>query len=180
MGLNCLLAYKLARPGIALPLTMTSAAAFAFLGNLPDLDIVVSALLSDNHLKYHGRYSHAPVLLIVLTLLITFVVNKRWAPTLSFSRKALLIGAPLLSHPLIDSLTGPNWGPHTSYGSPLLWPWVDERIKAPVTLFLGPRHDTLVRFLGWHNVQVVVSELVIFGSFTLYFLFLHRQKTVAP
>ncbi|HQT00506.1 MAG: hypothetical protein B7Y26_09250 [Hydrogenophilales bacterium 16-64-46] len=132
---------------------------FAGLANLPDIDMLFSYLLTGHVLSYHGGVTHS----LAFALLVALGVASR----VQSGRRSvfLLAGLVVASHSLIDSFTGAQLGWHPTRGMPLLWPFSDERFAMPVTLFPGPRHDTLNRLLDIHNLKVMAYELLFFSPF---------------
>lgn len=185
-GVDCLLMLRAWKPRVFNQTTWVGLAIVAIIANFPDLDIAVSALISDNHLKYHGLYTHMPGYMLIFAALLALITQHRLASKaavaafgsrLSYGDGFLLFALPLLSHAVLDFLTGPNRGFFTSYGTPILGPIIESRLQAPLTLFLGPHHDSMERFIDWYNVWVVCSEVLIFGPLTgLLFIFSRKMS----
>ena len=129
---------------------------FIFLANLPDLDMLVSYMLTGNPLQYHGQVSHSLIFICITGFIVMYVVESKRTLLLW-----LLYTLPLASHLLLDSLTGPDIGFHDSRGIALLWPFEVDRISFPVTIMNGPRHDTWERLFSLYNIKVVLLEIVI-------------------
>lgn len=183
-GIDCLLLLRAWKPGVFSKTNWIGVGGIAIIANFPDLDIAVSALISDNHLKYHGQYTHMPGYMLIFAALLALVVRHRsmeklsvaaFGNPLTYTNSFLLLALPLLSHAVMDFLTGPDRGFFTSYGTPILGPIVETRMQAPITLFLGPHHDSMERFIDWYNVWVVCSEVLIFGPLT-WLLFIFSRK----
>lgn len=87
----------------------------AVLGTLPDLDVLISYQTAVENFTYHRGFSHSLFVLIPLSILL-YQLTLWIKPTLSAHKKSLffLILLPLITHPLLDSLT--------SYGTQLWWP----------------------------------------------------------
>ncbi|ABC32818.1 hypothetical protein HCH_06173 [Hahella chejuensis KCTC 2396] len=164
-GIDCLLAAHALRGGAVMP-KAAALAFFALLGNAPDLDMLVGYFISGDHLAYHSRASHAPATLLVLAALLAWPHWRFLALWPGYFQRFAVIVCALLSHTLLDFLTGPQRGLHSSFGAPLLWPLSDVRVSAPFSLLIGPHHDTLDRFIGWRNVWAVASELLLFAPLT--------------
>lgn len=153
--------------------TMWPLLLFMFLANLPDLDMLVSYMLTGNPLSYHGQVSHSLVFVCVIGFMVMLVVeNKRTV------KLWLLYTLPLLSHLLLDSLTGPDIGFHDSRGIALLWPFDLDRISFPVTIMNGPQHDTWERLFSLYNIKVVLLEILVLVPVVLFsWLMLWRNKS---
>lgn len=183
VGLDCLLIYRAMNPGKTVKLGVLSVLGMMFFANAPDLDILVSAFFSDDHLRYHGQQSHSPFYMLIFSLMMAFVLLK--TPLRSFTNYSLgkqsyktvfsLVFMALFSHAVLDLLTGPLRGLHNSFGTPILAPFWPDRISSPVTLLIGPHHDTADRFFDWYNVWVVCSELMIFIPITLMILLISKK-----
>lgn len=132
-------------------------AVFALLACLPDLDFLVGYFFASDFHRYHGRASHS----LIVVLLVSSVTGILLPAA---KRRALLpwIFVTVLSHVVIDLFTGPQFGLHESYGVSLLWPFDEERIRMPVSLFLGVQHATMDALVGWHNVFVIALEVLMF------------------
>lgn len=156
-GVACLLAARAQRPRATLLQGWRGAAAFVLLANLPDLDFVIGYLLAGDVHRFHSGASHSLLAALLLGLLLG-----RFAPAGERGPLSIWICTALASHVLVDLFAGPGFG-QPSYGVPLLWPLLDERIRMPFSLFLGVQHATWADLLGWRNVQVVAVETIVFG-----------------
>lgn len=130
---------------------------FAFLANLPDVDMLASYALTGDVLSYHGGATHGIAFALGCAAILAMAGAKQGRLTV-----LAVFAAALLSHALIDSLTGPALGWHATRGMPLLWPLVDGRLSLPLTLFPGPRHDSWARLFTQHNLWVMGYELLVF------------------
>ena len=185
-GVDCLLMLRVWKPSVFNRTTWGGLAIAAIIANFPDLDIAVSALISNNHLKYHGLYTHMPGYMLIFAALLALVAQHRsvskvsvaaFGSRLSYCDGFLLIALPLLSHAVLDFLTGPNRGFFSSFGTPILGPIIESRMHAPFTLFLGPHHDSMERFIDWYNVWVVCSEVLIFAPLTGWLVIFSRKMS---
>lgn len=182
-GVDLLLIYRAVAPSKQVKVTLLSVLGVMFFANAPDLDIVFSAIFSDNHLKYHGQQTHSPAYMFIFSVLVAYVLIKRPLVTLTqyslgmkdYFTVLYLVFVPLLSHSILDFFTGPNRGLNSSFGTPIFSPFDSERVSSPVTLFIGPRHDTADRFFDWYNAWVVFSELLIFIPITILILLISKK-----
>ena len=89
----------------------------AALGTLPDLDVLVLALVEDPILRmtWHRGPSHSLLVLCAFALLTWSLLRRRWAPVREAPRRWLAaIALALLTHPVLDA--------HTVFGTQLWWP----------------------------------------------------------
>ena len=150
------------RPSPTTAIDWPNVALFALLANLPDMDMLVSYLLTGDVLAYHGGVSHG----LLFALLAAWLTARLLTPRVDGAQKlgyaVLLYSLVVVSHDLIDSLTGPSLGWHATRGMPLLWPLSDLRLSLPLTLFPGPQHNTWVRLVSLHNLKVMAYEALVF------------------
>lgn len=182
-GIDILLVYRAAAPTKHVKFSVLAVLGVMFFANAPDLDIIVSAIFSDDHLKYHGQQSHSPFYMLLFSLVIAFFLIR--SPLKSLTNYSLgkqgygtvfcLVFLPLLSHSILDFFTGPVRGMQSSFGTPVLAPFFSERVSSPITAFIGPRHDTADRFFDWYNAWVVFSELLIFVPVTVLILLISKK-----
>lgn len=85
----------------------------AILGTVPDLDVLIRYANDVDNFTYHRSFSHSLFVLPLLALFLMPIV-RRFFPTLSLARLYIFILLPLVTHPLLDSLT--------AYGTQLLYP----------------------------------------------------------
>jgi len=74
-----------------------------------------------------------------------------------------------LSHLFLDML---GKDPRPPAGLPLLWPFVGERFRFPVTLFPGSHNDTYAEIFSLHNFGVLAYESIVFGTLLLVLIVL--------
>ena len=86
----------------------------AFLGTLPDLDVLIDYGSAVANFTQHRGFSHSLFVLAPLSLLLA-TLFWRWKPQLSFSRWLLLTALVLLTHSILDTFT--------TYGTQLFWPF---------------------------------------------------------
>jgi len=145
---------------------------FAFLACLPDLDFFVGYFFASDFHRYHGLASHSLIFVLLLSSVIGILLP-------AAKRRAVIpwVFVTVLSHVVIDLFTGPQVGLHESYGVSLLWPFDEERIRMPLSLFLGVQHATMDALVGWHNVFVVSLEILMFAPL---FILLERLRQRRP
>lgn len=85
----------------------------AILGTLPDLDILIHHSNDLDRFVEHRGFSHSLFVLSILPLAL-MPLFARFFKNISKARLYFLIGLPLITHPLLDSLT--------SYGTQLFYP----------------------------------------------------------
>ena len=159
-GVICLLSKRKLVPASTKRLTLKEVTLFVVLANLPDLDMIVSYILTGQPLYYHGQVSHSLFFVCAVGFLVMLLVSEHrsigaW----------LLYTSPMLLHVLMDSLTGPVIGLMPSRGVCLLWPIIADPIAFPVTLMNGPHHDTWKRLFDMYNVRVMAYEVLFFTPF---------------
>lgn len=108
-----------------------AAAVGALAALVPDADVFIRSasdpLLT---LEFHRGFTHALITVPVIALLVTLAVSpitKRWA---SWQTVAVAAFAGALTSGLLDACT--------SYGTALLWPFVDRRIALSIVSVLDP------------------------------------------
>jgi inner membrane protein len=114
-----------------------AAIAGAVAGLLPDLDALIrsteDALL---YLEYHRHFSHSLVFIPFGALLVASLLWPVLKATLPFSRLVLFCGLGISLAGFMDACT--------SYGTQLLWPFVDVRIAWNLISVLDPLFTLLV------------------------------------
>lgn len=87
----------------------------AFLGTLPDLDVLIDYGDAVRNFTYHRGFSHSLFVLPVVASFIWLALRRWWAPVRAAPMPWLAaIMLALVTHPLLDA--------HTAYGTQLLWP----------------------------------------------------------
>lgn len=138
---------------------------------LPDLDLAVSWLLSGNMMRWHSGPSHSLAFALLCVVVSALLTTGRLRVAI-----AAIVGMAVTSHVVIDLITGPHWGLHQSFGVPALWPWIDERITSPFTIFRGVRHGGDLLWLSHHNLATAASELVFAIPLFIISLLLLRRN----
>ncbi|MDJ0709666.1 MAG: metal-dependent hydrolase [Woeseiaceae bacterium] len=88
----------------------------AFLGTLPDLDVLIDFGGAVENFTYHRGFSHSLLVLAPVSVALWLALRRWWAPVQEAPWRWLaLISITLLTHPLLDA--------HTAYGTQLLWPF---------------------------------------------------------
>lgn len=165
--------------GVALALTLAVAnkqyraalplrelAFVAVLANLPDIDFLLGMIFFADPQHLHGGFTHTFAFALAVGAVIGLWLKRWWA----LERPWWFYSLVVASHPVVDSLAGPNVGLNATKGYALLWPLSEQRLPMPVTLFPGPRHDTVARLFSAHNIWVVVYEIAVFGAVLLMLL----------
>lgn len=118
----------------------------------PDADFAIRAVAPGTALGTHGHGMHslftAAGVALLLALLWQSVFRKGFAAVLVIAAFAAW------SHLLLDMVT------NRSRGIGLLWPIVDERLRLPINLFYGVRHD---QPLAWQEHLVTVGTELMFA-----------------
>ena len=143
-----------------LPLSPKMLILAAIAANIPDFDIVVSFLLLGDHKLLHGVGSHSFLFATLVAVMVWSVGRTKQWPN-SFSLLAFLV---VLSHVVVDWLTGPNLGLHSSHGSAFLWPLIETPISAPITVFKGVNHSALLP----DALYIALWELFIIGPIVIF------------
>ena len=138
-------------------------AGFVLLAGLPDLDFIAGYIYANNFHYFHSGPSHS-IFGIIFT---TAVIAMLWPVKRNYKLLAWIFIA-LATHVAIDLFTGPQPGLHKSYGVALFWPFTNERITMPVSLFYGVQHATFSDLVSWHNVKVMAIETLTFGLLLLF------------
>ena len=134
----------------ALPLFVAATAA-----NLPDLDMIASLAMFDDHRILHGRGTHSLTFAALVSALVWLIARR----DSQGQRYALLAFALVLSHVVVDSMTGPRLGGAHVTGTAPFWPFSDFRVRAPIAIFKGVTHRDILP-----DALVTASwELVLLG-----------------
>jgi membrane-bound metal-dependent hydrolase YbcI (DUF457 family) len=142
-----------------------------FIANAADLDMIPGILVGDPNLYHHVGFSHSALFALAVALLVGLVATgagRRW-PTLSprssaVAGTALMVGALMLSHVLLDSLNRdlrppggvPMFWPLTR-GYVLIYPWFVEVAKLGGE---GSALDFVFSLLTAHNLYAMLWELL--------------------
>lgn len=88
-------------------------------GTIPDLDVLLNPLFSDEitKLHIHRGYSHAILFHLLLSIPLAKWTHSKWKEGISFRRWYLFWSAALITHALLDCCT--------TYGTQLLLPFTD-------------------------------------------------------
>jgi inner membrane protein len=87
----------------------------AFLGTLPDLDVLIDFGDAVKNYTYHRGFSHSLFVLVPLATVLWLGLRRWWSPVRAAPGRwfaAILLA--LVTHPLLDA--------HTAYGTQLWWP----------------------------------------------------------
>ena len=142
---------------------------FVAAANLPDVDLLVG--MAFGHFgRFHGGPTHSLLFASAAVLAAAVVTPAPYRLALPW------LAIAIFSHLLIDLLSGAVIGWHQSYGTRLLWPFDDDRIRAPFSLFLGVENSTGGNLLTSHNVFVVCVEVISFLPLLLGFSWLARSR----
>src|SRR5260370_34430532 len=152
-------------------------ALFAVLANLPDCDFVFGWVTTGDPNTAHHQWTHSFLFAAVAALVLASI----WKINPSLWKTWRLYFLLIVSHLLIDFLTGPKFGISSSCGQPLLWPATAIQFSSPLTLILGPQHHGDLRhLLSLHNWFWGTYELLIFGLFTLLTVRLNSRRRRSP
>ena len=164
----CLLGTKPARLAKSVTLSWFSAVLFVALANLPDVDFLIGYLLASDPRAYHQGPTHTLLFALGVGSLVGVAAHTRlrmgrWPAAAAC---VLAIG----SHLVVDLFTGPSPGLNPTPGIALLWPFSAAPWTAPVTLFLGIRHESVAVLIGPDNMRAILREVLILGPFTALLL----------
>lgn len=111
-------------------------------GVLPDADIFLALADPAMPMEYHRHFTHALLFVPVVAALATlpFLARARWRSRWKLILAASTIGAA--THGLLDTCT--------TYGTYLLWPFVNERLAWDIISIIDPLFTlTLLVGIGW-------------------------------
>jgi membrane-bound metal-dependent hydrolase YbcI (DUF457 family) len=143
-------------------------------GCAPDLDIVVSLLLTGSPKLLHSGPSHS-FAFALLAFGIGYGLASRTKQPFDW---AFLVGLGVASHVVVDWLTGPRPGLNPSWGLAVAWPLDDKRYGLPVTLFRGVKHGGFSILFSARNLKTALFELVIFLPLTVFLLRAWRARAL--
>jgi len=151
----------------ALPFGGMALVMAAFAANVPDLDMLVSLLMFDDHKQLHGGVTHSFAFAALLAGIVWLAGYWRGLTPAITAASFFLVA----SHVVVDWLTGPNWGLHPSHGVALFWPFSDTSFHAPLTLFKGVIHGNLLP----GALYTALWELVVLGPITGILILITRN-----
>ncbi|GAA5233672.1 metal-dependent hydrolase [Verticiella sediminum] len=107
----------------------------AFLGTLPDLDVMIRYADPVSAMTHHRGFSHSLIVISVCSLLFAWLI-RRWrpAPDYTAGRLALTIWLVLTTHVLLDALT--------SYGTQIWWPFTPTPVSWSSIFIVDPVFTT--------------------------------------
>lgn len=140
------------------------------LANLPDVDFLVGLIFYGRFNILHGEMTHSALFLVVASLFATLC---QIHPSVrSFFFTFLLIG----SHDLMDFLSSQALGLQRAYGIAFFYPFSQEKIGAPFSLFYGVRHKNLEQLFSLENLWTIGYELCVFLP-AVALIYLARRPT---
>ncbi|MEK6684572.1 MAG: metal-dependent hydrolase [Nitrospirota bacterium] len=173
IGLSLFL-WRSAKPGPVAPihrrLLTPQAAVFVLLANLPDMDFLISWLMTGDPNRHHSGWTHS----LAFAIIAAVVAASFWRIEPGYWKSVLIGLAAVGSHSVVDFFTGPVLGFSPSYGVPWLAPFTLERFRSPVSLFVGPRHQGLGQIFSLHNWAWAAAEAMVLTP--VVWLLLVRQK----
>jgi len=119
-----------------------AALAGAVAGELPDVDVLLPFTDAAIPMEYHRHFTHSLLLVPVVAVLaaIPFLARARWRKQWTLILAATTIGAA--THGLLDNCT--------TYGTFLLWPFVNKRLAWDIISIIDPVFTfTLLVGVGW-------------------------------
>ncbi len=143
--------------------------------NFADLDFLPGLLVGDIN-RFHRSITHSLLAVLVFGVAVALIARLLRAPAL---RAGLLASGLYLSHLMLDFLSG---NPSEVSGQPLLWPLMKDDVMSPWSPLAGVFHgvpgDGVWQFLqtlvSWHNLEVILMELLVFAPFLLVARLLRR------
>ncbi|PJE79494.1 hypothetical protein CI610_01530 [invertebrate metagenome] len=151
----------------------------AFLGTLPDLDVLVPYNNPIEAMVYHRSFSHSVFVLLPLSWLLARLFHHLLSSSLSFYRVWFIVAMSLLTHPLLDAFT--------SYGTQIFWPMpivvaissifiIDPIYTLPLLIALGVSlFNRKLRFYVC-SAALVVSSLYLCWSLVAQAIVIHQVK----
>jgi membrane-bound metal-dependent hydrolase YbcI (DUF457 family) len=141
IGIATYAGFVLALPATRrLPSGSKSLVLAALAANIPDLDMLVSLLVHNDHVLLHGGITHSFAFAACLALVLwLFTYRWSWQPVLAIGFFFLVA-----SHVVVDWLTGPRLGFYPSHGLAPFWPLSDVSLPLPMTAFKGVNHGDLL------------------------------------
>jgi len=146
------------------------AAIFVLMANLPDIDFLISWLITGDPNRYHSGLTHSLPWAIMSAVLIASCWQTgpcRW-------KSGLIALAAVGSHSGVDFFTGPALGFSRSYGVPWFAPFSFERFRSPISLLVGPEHQDMAHVVSLHNWVWASFEVVTLTP--VVWLLYRRQK----
>jgi inner membrane protein len=144
---------------------------FIVLSNLPDIDFLISWVLTGDPNNLHFGWTHT----LVFALIVATVAGLWGKLGAGHWRSGLFSLAAVGSHTVVDFFTGPNWGFSSSYGIPWLAPLVMDRFRSPLTLFVGTKHQSLEQLLSLHNLIWAAYEMIVLAPILLILYYLRNK-----
>ena len=120
----------------------------AFLGTLPDLDVLANPFLTEAQaLAFHRGPSHSLFLALIAAPLLGWALSRLHSSGPSWRRWTVLVGAVLLTHIGLDCLT--------SYGTQVFWPFSRTPIILGTIFIIDPLYTVplaagLLTALWWN------------------------------
>lgn len=155
----------------------------ATVANLPDVDLLVRAVL-DPGMTLQPRATHSLAAALLAALVGGAVLG---ASRGRFLPAALLTGSVYASHVLLDSLAPERAGAHA--GVALAWPLTDLRLTVGIpmpdwlfgalTLEPDPSVGFLASLLTWRTLRVMAVEAILFAPLLALVLLLTRHRAPA-
>ena len=145
---------------------------FIILANLPDIDFLISWLTTGNANLLHNGWTHTLLFAIIVAPIIATISRLE----ATYLKSNLLISGVVATHVVMDFFTGPVLGFSKSYGIPILAPISTERLQSPVSLFVGPKHQTLDQIFSLHNWGWVSFEALVLAPVVLLIIMKRRAK----
>lgn len=136
---------------------------FVVLANLPDIDMLAGWLWTGDVFAFHGGLTHGMAFALLAAMAFAVLLpgtgTRPWRTAVYF--------LAILSHDLVDMLTGSAPGMNPTRGVEFWSPFSDRAVSSPVTLFLGPHHDSWARLFSPHNLKVMGLEALCFTPLLL-------------
>lgn len=148
-----------APPGHRRPALVLGAA----LGTLPDLDVLIAHGDDVRDMTFHRGFSHSLLVLAPLSVLLWGLLRWCWRPARAAPARWLgVLALPLLTHPLLDSLT--------VYGTQLFWPLETPPVMGGSVFIIDPLY-TLPLLVGvllaWRAAADATARRALLGGLVL-------------
>ncbi|MBI5197046.1 MAG: metal-dependent hydrolase [Nitrospirae bacterium] len=144
-----------------------------FLADLPDLDFLLGFLEGDPHL-YHGKGTHSLIFAVATALLIGLLFRHDGDFRGLFFRSSLLIA----SHDVMDILSARKLGPYKGEGVALFYPFSEEMVASPFSVFYGVQHKDLEQLFSLVNFRHILYEILILGPVVAVLCYRRYKKSI--
>lgn len=118
---------------------------------LPDLDLLYSYFLTGDATRLHFRHTHTLMFSVLTGMAVWWMTN---------TKLAVVATLLVLSHVVVDGLTGPEIGFFDTPGVPAFLPFSRVPVSFPLTLFHGVEHND---WFSRTNIINAVYDILIYA-----------------